>query len=86
MGMVQVQIRITIKDDGALQMLYEVLPREDAKEHELKIAYSLEQSFAAINAKAAGISGVQLQVVRIPGTKVNSDGAVNRKDEDGQDD
>jgi hypothetical protein len=65
--MVQVQIRITLKDDGTLQMLYEILPREDANENELSIARSLEKSFESINAKAASISGTKYVKVAIPG-------------------
>jgi hypothetical protein len=63
--MVQAQIRITVKKDGTLQLLYEILPREDASEHELKIAQSLEKSLRVINLKAAEISGAILQEVAI---------------------
>jgi len=65
--MVQVQIRVKIQKDGALQLLYEILPREGATEEEISIAKSLESSFREINRKAAEISGVQLQEVKISG-------------------
>ena len=63
--MVQVQIRIYVKDDGTVQQLYEILPREDASEHELKIAQSLQGSFEAITAKVADVAGVKMQMVKI---------------------
>jgi hypothetical protein len=63
--MVQAQLRITVKDDGAVQILYEILPREDASEHELKIAQSLESSIRAINHKAAEVAGCELREVMI---------------------
>jgi hypothetical protein len=67
--MVQVQIRITYKEDGTLQLLYEVLPREDANESELSIAQSLESSFRSINRQAAQVAGLPLQEVKIRGKK-----------------
>jgi hypothetical protein len=63
--MVQAQLRITVKDDGAVQILYEILPREDASEHELKIAQSLEKSIREINRKAAEFAGCELREVVI---------------------
>jgi hypothetical protein len=63
--MVQAQLRITVKDDGAVQILYEILPREDASEHELKIAQSLEKSIRAINRKAAEVADLELHEVVI---------------------
>lgn len=65
--MVQVQIRITYKEDGTLQLLYEVLPREDANESELSVAQSLESSFRSINRRAAHIAGLPLHEVKIRG-------------------
>lgn len=67
--MVQVQIRIRLREDGGIQLHYEILPREDATKQELSIAQSLESSFREINRKAAEVSGMTLYEVKIRGAK-----------------